>query len=92
MNPEEQTIVERFVLRHANLSLLDYALGEDIFDKLFGKRLGRRDKDYFIFLAADEEKQLLAAQKTDPGSKMQVKLATLLENVRLARKIFTAQE
>jgi hypothetical protein len=59
MTEQEREIFETFVLRQANLTLVDYALGHDIFDKVFARRLNRREKDYFLSLAEEEEAQLI---------------------------------
>lgn len=87
MTQKEQEIFETFVLRHANLTLIDYALGHDIFDKVFAQRLNRREKDYFLILAEEEEAELLKAQKTAPSPATANKIARLLKNARETREI-----
>lgn len=87
MTAQEQEIFETFVLRHANLTLIDYALGHDIFDKVFAKRLNRREKDYFLTLAEEEEADLLQAQKADLSPGARAKIERLLKNAREVKEI-----
>jgi hypothetical protein len=87
MTEQEQEIFETFVFRHANLTLIDYALGHDIFDKVVEKRLNRREKDYFLTLAEEEEADLLEAQKTAPSPATENKIARLLKNARETKEI-----
>ncbi len=87
MTEQEHETFEIFVLRHANLTLIDYALGHDIFDKVFEKRLNRREKDYFLVLAEEEEADLLQAQKADLGPGARAKIARLLKNAKAVKEI-----
>ncbi|HZR45719.1 MAG TPA: hypothetical protein VFA47_03365 [Candidatus Manganitrophaceae bacterium] len=87
MTEREKEIFETFVLRQANLTLIDYALGHDIFDKVFEQRLNRREKDYFLMLAEEEEAGLLEAQKSAPSPATASKIARLLKNAREAKEI-----
>ena len=87
MTEQEREIFETFVLRQANLTLIDYALGHDIFDKVFSQRLNRREKDYFLGLAEEEEAQLFEAQKTAPSPETAAKIARLLKNAQEAKEI-----
>lgn len=87
MTPQEQEIFETFVLRQANLTLIDYALGHDIFEKVFEKRLNRREKDYFLALAEDEEAEMLRVQKADLGPGARAKIDRLLKNARAVKEI-----
>lgn len=87
MTEREKEIFETFVLRHANLTLIDYALGHDIFDKVFQQRLNRLEKNYFLALAEAEEAELSEAPKTvlSPGAR--AKIDRLLKNAREAKEI-----
>ena len=87
MTEQEREIFETFVLRQANLTLIDYALGHDIFDKVFAQRLNRHEKDYFLSLAEEEEAQLVEAQKTAPSPETAAKIARLLKNAQEAKEI-----
>lgn len=87
MTEEEHQIFETFVLRHANLTLIDYALGHDIFDKVFEKRLNRLEKDYFLVLAEGEEADLIAALKGNLGAGARMKVDRLLKNARAVKEI-----
>ena len=87
MTQQEQEIFETFVLRHANLTLIDYALGHDIFDKVFGKRLNQLEKDYFLVLAEGEEAELIDAEKADLSSGARGKIDRLLKNARAVKEI-----
>lgn len=87
MTEQEKEIFETFVLRQANLTLIDYALGHDIFEKVFEQRLNRREKDYFLMLAEEEEAGLLEAQESAPSPATAAKIARLLKNAREAKEI-----
>lgn len=87
MKPEEKEVFEAFVFRHANLTLIDYALGHDIFDKVVQNRLNPLEREYFIRLAEAEEKELLEALKTAPSSATEAKIDRLLKNAREAKEI-----
>ncbi|HLG21310.1 MAG TPA: hypothetical protein VI382_00740 [Candidatus Manganitrophaceae bacterium] len=87
MTPQEKESFEKFVFRHANKTLIDYALGHDIFDKVVQQRINRLEKNYFLTLAEDEERELLEAQKSAPSPATQAKIDRLLKNVREAKEI-----
>lgn len=87
MTEQEQATFTTFVFRHANLTLIDYALGHDIFDKVAEQRLNRREKEYFLTLAEAEEKELIEARKEAPSEATRRKIDRLLKNARETRGI-----
>ncbi|MCG3112326.1 MAG: hypothetical protein LLH30_02960 [Candidatus Manganitrophus sp. SA1] len=87
MTQEQKEEFERFVFRHANLTLIDYALGHDIFDKVVQQRLNRLEKNYFLTLAEAEEAELVEARKTAPSEATRMKIDRLLKNAREVREI-----
>lgn len=82
MTQEQKEAFEWFVFRHANLTLIDYALGHDIFDKVVQQRLNRLEKDYFLNLAQAEEAELVEARKSAPSEATRTKIDRLLKNAR----------
>ncbi len=87
MTPDEKQVVETFAFRHANRSLVDHVLGDDIFEKVSRQLLTRLEKDYFIYLADMEEKELCAVQNASPTPFARIKIRRLLKNIREARTI-----
>jgi hypothetical protein len=87
MTKEQKEAFERFVFRHANLTLIDYALGHDIFDKVIQQRLNRMEKKYFLNLAEAEEAELVEARKSAPSEATRMKIDRLLKNAREVREI-----
>ncbi len=87
MTQQEREEFERFVFRHANLTLIDYALGHDIFDKVVQQRLNRFEKKYFLNLAETEETELVEARKSAPSEATRTKIDRLLRNAREVKGI-----
>lgn len=87
MTQEQKEAFERFVFRHANLTLIDYALGHDIFDKVVQQRLNRMEKKYFLTLAEAEEADLVEARKSAPSEATRLKIDRLLKNAREVQEI-----
>jgi hypothetical protein len=88
MTVEEKEAIETFVLRQANLTLLDRILGEDLFDRLAKERLRKEDRDYLFYLARQEEAEIraLLLNKSHTPTFTR-KLDRLLKNVEAAIKI-----
>jgi hypothetical protein len=87
MTQEQKEAFERFVFRHANLTLIDYALGHDIFDKVVQQRLNRMEKKYFLTLAEAEEAELVEARESAPSEATRLKIDRLLKNAREVQDI-----
>lgn len=87
MTQEQKEAFERFVFRHSNLTLIDYALGHDIFDKVVQQRLNRMEKKYFLTLAEAEEADLVEARKSAPSEATRLKIDRLLKNAREVQEI-----
>lgn len=90
MTQQQKEEFEQFVFRHANLTLIDYALGHDIFDKVVQQRLNRLEKNYFLNLAEAEEAELVEARKTAPSEATRTKIDRLLKNAREVQEILKA--
>lgn len=91
MTQQEREDFERFVFRHANKTVIDYALGHDIFDKVVEQRLNRMEKRYFLNLAEEEEAELLDARRTAPSEPTLRKIDRLLENARTVKAILVRE-
>ncbi|MBI3804079.1 MAG: hypothetical protein HY282_10000 [Nitrospirae bacterium] len=91
MTQQEREDFEQFVFRHANKTLIDYALGHDIFDKVIEQRLNRIEKKYFLNLAEEEEAELLDARPTAPSDATRRKIDRLLDNARKAKEILVRE-
>ncbi len=79
-------MIETFVLRQANLTVMDQVLGDDFFEKVCMQRLNRHEKEYLRHLASAEEADLLAVRRDRMGSHagMCRKIDRLLENAHHA--------
>ncbi|TAK04565.1 MAG: hypothetical protein EPO39_11100 [Candidatus Manganitrophaceae bacterium] len=91
MTQQEKEAFERFVFRHANLTLIDYALGHDIFEKVVQQRLNRLEKNYFLNLAEAEEAELVEARKSAPSEPTRRKIDRLLNNAREVKGILAKE-
>jgi hypothetical protein len=89
MTPEEKDSLMTFVLRHANLNVLEYVVGEGIFDRVAGEKLGKADKDYLYFLARQEETEVRDTLKKSPSPAFVKKLNRFLENIAAVKKVLS---
>ena len=90
MNPEQQKMIETFVLRQANAVPVDAVLGDDFYDRLMQQRLGVRDNLYFLALAEAEVCDLRSAERSAAtlSAGTRAKIDRLLQNARGAADIF----
>lgn len=90
LDRNEQRTIETFVLRHANATPIDVALGDDFYDRLRQQRLGARDNLYFLALAEAEVRDLLSAETSAAtlSTGARAKIDRLLQNARGAAVIF----
>jgi hypothetical protein len=88
MTVQEKEELETFVLRQANLTLLDRILGEDLFDRLAREKLRKEDRDYLLYLARQEEREIRSLLMNEPHTPtFAKKVDRLLKNVEAAIKI-----
>jgi hypothetical protein len=87
MTPEEKESLMTFVLRHANLNVLDYVVGDGIFDRVAEEKLRKADKDYLYFLARQEEVEVRGDLKKNPSPAFSKKLNRFLKNIETVKKV-----
>jgi len=89
MTPEEKTTLEVFTLRQANLTLIERVFGEDIFKKIAQQGLNLQERNYFLYLAEQEEGDLLGASRETRSAAAQMKISRLLKNVQAVKVLLT---
>lgn len=87
MTPKDRESLEVFVLRQANLTVLDRVLGEDIFDRVAQDRLLKADRDYLLHLALQEEIETQDALQIGSSPAHTRKLQRFLRNLEAVKRI-----
>ena len=82
MTVAERQTVEDFCLRQFNRVILDALLGDDLFDRIREDRLSVRDKDYLLYLAEEEERELADYYDRQTGRPFHPKIDRLTANAR----------
>ena len=87
MTAEEKEALMTFVLRQANLMVLDRILGEGIFERVDREALTKGDKDYLIYLAQHEELGARRTLQENIGPRLSQKIDRFLRNINAVKRI-----
>lgn len=92
MTYEERSVLEDFALRHANRVNFEAWLEGDIFERIKQGRLTRKDKDFLLYHAEQEEQELIEIKRRGIDSEHhRGKIERLLKNAIEAKRLLTAR-
>jgi|GEM_PF-2246831 len=87
MTSEEKEALMVFVLRQANLTVLDRVLGDAIFERVDQGNLTKNDINYLLWLARQEEIDVRASLQGTPGPRLSQKINRFLNNIETVKKL-----